>query len=74
MKPSEASQAVAATKPVRNVIRSRIRAAPNVAVSSGLARNRRLSGHFTDEKTPQSSEASNESGIFKFSKPCCFYF
>lgn len=32
--------------PVRNIIRSRMRAAPNVAISSGMARNRRLSGHY----------------------------
>lgn len=46
--------------PVR--IRSRMRAAPNVAISSGLARTRRLSGHFTAaEKTVQSSETAQES-------------
>ena len=41
--------------PARNIIRSRMRAAPNVAISSGMARNRRLSGHFTatPEKTIQ---------------------
>lgn len=66
-KPSDA--AGAATKPVRNIIRSRIRAAPNVAVSSGLARNRRLSGHFTAaaEKTTQPAETTNESGTIFYS-------
>lgn len=45
------------TPPVRNVIRSRMRAAPNVAISSGMARNRRLSGHF---QAPEKNISNNE--------------
>jgi len=54
--------------PARSMIRSRIRAAPNVAISSGLARTRRLSGHFTTnpEKTiqPTTAEATTDKKLF----------
>ncbi len=63
----ETNTATTMTAPARNLIRSRLRAAPNVAISSGLARTRRLSGHFTSntEKTIQqvSVEASTDKKI-----------
>lgn len=62
MSETSPTKAADAPAPVRNIIRSRMRAAPNVAISSGMARNRRLSGHYqaAPEKTIQTSTATTD--------------